>query len=159
MTNKGRFLRLVVILAGIASLWASAARAQTQLDLARLHIKHVIVVMQENRSFDQSFGTYPGADGIPPGTCVPNWPGNPAKGCTVPFHNKLLINAGGPHTATDYEADVDKGRMDGFIFQQLAGSKGCPDPSLQTCNPKLAGVKIKDVVGYHDGTDIPNYWT
>ena len=28
-------------------------------------IKHIIVVMQENRSFDMYFGTYPGADGIP----------------------------------------------------------------------------------------------
>ena len=28
-------------------------------------IKHVIIVMQENRSFDSYFGTYPGADGIP----------------------------------------------------------------------------------------------
>jgi hypothetical protein len=28
-------------------------------------IKHVIVIMQENRSFDTYFGTYPGADGIP----------------------------------------------------------------------------------------------
>ena len=40
-------------------------------------IKHVIVVMQENRSFDSYFGTYPGADGIPmkngvPTVCVPN---------------------------------------------------------------------------------------
>jgi phospholipase C len=28
-------------------------------------IQHVIVIMQENRSFDSYFGTYPGADGIP----------------------------------------------------------------------------------------------
>jgi len=28
-------------------------------------IKHVVIVMQENRSFDSYFGTYPGADGIP----------------------------------------------------------------------------------------------
>ena len=28
-------------------------------------IKHVIIVMQENRSFDHYFGTYPGAAGIP----------------------------------------------------------------------------------------------
>ena len=28
-------------------------------------IKHVVVIMQENRSFDTYFGTYPGADGIP----------------------------------------------------------------------------------------------
>lgn len=28
-------------------------------------IQHVVVIMQENRSFDSYFGTYPGADGIP----------------------------------------------------------------------------------------------
>ena len=28
-------------------------------------IKHIIVIEQENRSFDSYFGTYPGADGIP----------------------------------------------------------------------------------------------
>ncbi len=40
-------------------------------------IKHVIIVMQENRSFDSYFGTFPGADGIPmrhgvPTVCMPN---------------------------------------------------------------------------------------
>jgi len=40
-------------------------------------IKHVIVVQQENRSFDSYFGTFPGADGIPvaggtPTVCVPD---------------------------------------------------------------------------------------
>ena len=30
-------------------------------------IKHVVIIMQENRSFDSYFGTYPGADGIPSG--------------------------------------------------------------------------------------------
>ena len=35
-------------------------------DTGTIHlIKHVIVIMQENRSFDSYFGTYPGADGIP----------------------------------------------------------------------------------------------
>ena len=28
-------------------------------------IRHVVIIMQENRSFDSFFGTYPGADGIP----------------------------------------------------------------------------------------------
>ena len=50
---------------------------QSQLDLARQHIEHVIVIVQENRSFDHYFGTYPGADGIPmtngsPTVCVPD---------------------------------------------------------------------------------------
>src|SRR5579859_4248746 len=46
--------------------------------VADIHlIKHVVVIMQENRSFDSYFGTYPGADGIPmqhgvPTVCVPD---------------------------------------------------------------------------------------
>ena len=48
-------------------------------------IKHVIIIVQENRSFDSYFGTYPGADGIPrrdgvPAVCVPD----PAGGCVRP---------------------------------------------------------------------------
>jgi phospholipase C len=40
-------------------------------------IKHVVIIMQENRSFDSYFGTYPGADGIPmkggkPTVCAPD---------------------------------------------------------------------------------------
>src|SRR5689334_21567228 len=81
-------------------------------------IKHVIVIMQENRSFDQYFGTYPGADGLPrngDGTftsCVPN----PATGtCEKPFHDTRDLNAGGPHGQADATVDVDGGKMDGFV--------------------------------------------
>src|SRR5579884_3884373 len=40
-------------------------------------IRHVVVIFQENRSFDSYFGTFPGADGIPmqngqPAVCVPD---------------------------------------------------------------------------------------
>ena len=43
------------------------------IDVAGIHrIKHVVIIMQENRSFDSYFGTYPGADGIPAGVCVPD---------------------------------------------------------------------------------------
>ncbi len=45
-------------------------------------IKHVVVILQENRSFDSYFGTYPGADGIPKGVCVPD-PHN--GGCVTPY--------------------------------------------------------------------------
>src|ERR1039458_10272992 len=60
-------------------------------------IKHVIIIEQENRSFDSYFGTYPGADGIPmnngePTVCVTN----PAGGCTAPYHDTADLNGGGP---------------------------------------------------------------
>ena len=67
------------------------------VDVAGIHkIKHVVVVMQENRSFDSYFGTYPGADGIPPGVCVPD---PMSGGCVVPFHDSADENFGGPHGA------------------------------------------------------------
>ena len=44
-------------------------------------------MMQDNHSFDNYFGTYPGADGIPSGVCQRvslNWPST--RGCVQPFH-------------------------------------------------------------------------
>jgi hypothetical protein len=51
--------------------------------LSGIHkIRHIIVIMQEIRSFDSYFGTYPGADGLPSGACVPD----PLHGgCVSPF--------------------------------------------------------------------------
>jgi len=104
-------------------------------------IKHVIVIMQENRSFDSYFGTYPGADGIPANVCVPD-PAN--GGCVRPFHDPNDLNRGGPHGATNAVADVDGGRMDGFVAQAERGRR-------------RRGVTT-DVMGYHDEREIPNYW-
>jgi len=39
--------------------------AVSQLTPARQKIKLMVIIVQENRSFDQYFGTFPGADGIP----------------------------------------------------------------------------------------------
>ncbi len=119
-------------------------------------IKHVIVIMQENRSFDEYFGTYSGADGIPmrngvPTVCV----NDPATGqCVKPYHNTNDINGGGPHGAASATADMDGGKMDGFIAQAENGRKGCVD----TTNPICTNTTSIDVMGYHTGADIPNYW-
>jgi phospholipase C len=65
-------------------------------------IRHVILIVQENRSFDAYFGTYPGADGIPrtpkgvPTVCVPD----PRTGrCVRPYPDHQDMNAGGSHLA------------------------------------------------------------
>ncbi|HXX37594.1 MAG TPA: alkaline phosphatase family protein [bacterium] len=119
-------------------------------------IKHVIIIMQENRSFDHYFGTYPGADGIPmkdgkPTVCAPD----PRSGqCVAPYPDHHDENGGGPHGAANAVADVDGGRMDGFIRQAEAGARGCLNPF----NPACSESATPDVMGYHDGTDIPNYW-
>lgn len=83
-------------------------------------IEHVVVIMQENRSFDSYFGTYPGADGIPvDGNGVPTvcnldpWTGN----CVKPYHSTLDIDSDCPHLRANLLADVNGGLMDSFIKQ------------------------------------------
>jgi phospholipase C len=119
-------------------------------------IKHVVIIMQENRSFDSYFGTYPGADGIPmkdgvPFVCSPN---PKTKTCVKPYHDSNDVNHGGPHGAAASLRDIDKGRMDGFM---AAAESGKPCAGM-TVDPTCNGGSTPDVMGYHDGRDIPNYW-
>lgn len=119
-------------------------------------IKHVVIVMQENRSFDSYFGTFPGADGIPMsnGTstvCVPD----PARGgCVKPYHDPTDKNAGGPHGQTNATADITGGAMTGFVGQAEGSAKNCA-PN----DPACSSGATTDVMGYKTGNDIPNYWT
>jgi phospholipase C len=124
---------------------ASGAAQGAAFPQHRLHgihkIRHVIVIMQENRSFDAYFGKYPGADGIPKGVCIPE----PRLGtCVKPYVNHADSNKGGPHQNPNSIADVDGGKMDGFAKQS-----GANCTSTTNC----------DVMGYHVASDIPNYWT
>jgi phospholipase C len=139
---------------------AKAPRKPAKAPAGIHKIKHIIVIMQENRSFDHYFGTYPGADGFPRtasgdiAICVPD----PAKGdCQAPYHDTHDLNAGGPHGATDAAADVGGGAMDGFVVRaENALHRGCLlDPNDPLCSQRAAN---PDVMGYHDGRDIPNYW-
>jgi phospholipase C len=157
----------LVFIAAASSLGVALAPSGNQAQRAKptpvrgIHkIKHVIVIMQENRSFDHYFGTYPGADGFPQTAtgeftvCAPN----PATGgCEKPFHDTRDLNGGGPHGQADATADVDGGRMDGFVRRaETAKVKGCrKNPDNPICSQRATN---PDVMGYHDGSDIPNYW-
>jgi phospholipase C len=109
-------------------------------------IQHVIMIVQENRSFDSYFGTYPGADGIPmingvPTVSVPD----PLTGQSqAPYYNPLISNQNDPHVRDAALIDIDGGKMDGFI---RAYRKYNPSPTA-----------VPDVMGYHDSRQIPNYW-
>jgi phospholipase C len=121
-------------------------------------IQHVIIIMQENRAFDEYFGTYPGADGIPmkngvPTICVPDQQSN---SCVKPYYDPNDRNEGGPHGAPNAVADINGGKMDGFIGQQLLGRKqACASGVDPACTQSLGK---PDVMGYHDAREIANYW-
>ncbi|MBV8941859.1 MAG: hypothetical protein JO240_09015 [Solirubrobacterales bacterium] len=159
-----------VALPNRARIGLSASPA-LRLDVSEIHkIKHVVIIMQENRSFDSYFGTFPGADGIPglagnPGQvpCIPD----PQHGvCDEPFHDRSNENFGGPHGAGPATADMNcasrarhtRCRMDGFAAQaEEGGSCTGNNPHCSPCKVIVHSI-CPDVMGYHDGADIPNYW-
>jgi phospholipase C len=152
------FLPALIAAAGVGATAGGEPRAANTF--SGIHkIRHVIVVMQENRSFDSYFGTYPGADGIPglaghAGTvpCIPD----PKSGtCVRPHHDTSLIDGGGPHEKRDAIADIHRGAMDGFIRREEAVQDGtCPVGVAPNCIPGTG----KNVMGYHTAAEIPNYW-
>jgi phospholipase C len=136
-------------------------------------IQHVIIIMQENRSFDTYFGTFPGADGPPQGTCVPLDPAQPNGACAAPFHDPHDVNAGGPHGAKFSQYDADDGlnsfKMDGFVNAQTidlshlcTGSEARANkilpPRQKGCSAFVPGGERHDVMGYHTDAELPNYW-
>lgn len=122
-------------------------------------IKHIVIIMQENRSFDQYFGTFPGANGIPMQNGVPTVcsPDPQTKQCIKPYHNPNVVNSGGPHGAAPAAADINGGKMNGFIAQFRQASKGCKGKNPDT--PGCVEGQTPDVMGWHDAREIPNYWT
>jgi phospholipase C len=127
-------------------------------DAGIMNLDHLIFIVQENRSFDHYFGTYPGADGIPmgpdgePSVCVPD----PLEhSCVRPFHTSELVNRGGTHSHHASVVSVNGGKMDGFIRSlywncvKFKHGENC-------LRPPESGPP--DVMSYHDRREIPNYW-
>jgi phospholipase C len=120
-------------------------------------IQHIVIILQENRSFDHYFGTFPGADGIPmangvPTVCVKD----PVTSvCVKPYHDGADRNNGGPHGQSNAANDINGGQMNGFIDEAEKAMTGCADPN----NPGCAGAGLVDVMSYHDDREIPNYWS
>ncbi len=137
-----------------------AAGATTAHGIFKL--EHLIFIVQENRSFDHYFGTFPGADGFPmrggkPHVCIPD---RVLGHCSKLYHEHGVVDAkGGPHNWQATRIDVNDGRMNGFI-KALPKSKGfCVDRTAPECK-NIVGPQLQpDVMSYHDRREIPNYWT
>ena len=146
----------VVLLSACGSGTPPSSATPTPAGTGLQKIKHIVVIMQENRSFDEYFGLYPGVSGLPRQNgqftvCVPD-PAN--GGCVRPYHDPTDKNGGGPHGSASAAADVNGGRMDGFIGQAEGGKKGC----VESVDPNCTNSVKTDVMGYKDARDIPNYW-
>ena len=104
-------------------------------------IHHFVVLLQENHTFDNYFGTYPGADGIPNGVCIPVNPFKGPRPCVRPFHigNQSIVDL--DHSAYSARLDLHRGALDGFVRAQHVRSGS----GSQT-------------MGYYNGSNLPFYW-
>ncbi|MBI3649305.1 MAG: hypothetical protein HY240_11255 [Actinobacteria bacterium] len=101
-----------------------------QVALARRHIKHVIFLVKENRTFDTYFGQFPGADGATYGyTC---------DGTKVPLVQAHDSTPGPDHSFAGGIHAIDGGKMN--CFDTLYG-----------------GLALQSYVQYGE-SQIPNYW-
>ncbi|HJU57215.1 MAG TPA: alkaline phosphatase family protein [Actinomycetota bacterium] len=140
----------------------STGTGTTKLQRAREHLKHLVFIVQENRSFDHYFGTFPGANGIPmrngrPKVCAPD----PISGrCLAPYHTIRQLQQGGPHNQRFSQMDVNGGRMNGFIRAAVKGPMYCADhrDDPRCTNGYLGPRGQPDVMSYHTKRTIPNYW-
>lgn len=116
--------------------------ATAQVDIqTKTPIKHFVVMMQENHTFDNYFGTYPGANGFPSDTMMPIDPKNPDAGYVEPWHLGNTTVTDLSHSTSTFIEQYNDGRMDGFV---------------SALNRRNQDGKI--AMGYYDDRDIPYYW-
>jgi len=115
-------------------------------------VEHVVILIQENRSFDHYFGSYRGVRGFSDQSAAFNQPypgntSNPPSGVLLPFHlDTTQTNAACTHDITHdwipQHQSWDNGAMDGFLTSRLA-------------------INANDAVlsmGYYTRADLPFYY-
>jgi phospholipase C len=156
----------ILVLYGLPSVVVTAQPAK---------IQHIVFIVQENHSFDNYFGTYPGARGIPPGLLVPSNPNGTSSVAYAPYH----LNDSTPIYLVGDELPPGVSDPD-----QLAASTSTSNPflphhltsdtpplltnawgaaHLAYDNGKMDGFLSAQggnpqTMGYYDRSNIPYYW-
>lgn len=139
ISDKARLLSILPVLLMLVAIGpviqSQPAKAAPQ---AANPIKHIVIMVKENRTFDDYFGTFPGANGA---TTYKD-----PNGKVRPLNHqpdRLFLDIG--HTHRDYLLGYDKGKMDGF--SNIPGA-------FQYVN----GKKVDEADSQMYQSDIPNYW-
>lgn len=139
MMRTTRMAATLVMLAGFFLTAAGTAHA-ADVETAT-PIKHFVFLMQGDRTFDNYFSTYPGANGPPVSTCQALVLSKPKNGCVRPFalHGRTVAPLAPGNTVLDYQ--YDGGKLDGFVAAYLR-----------------QGRDGTNAMGYYDRRDIPYSW-
>ena len=138
--TASRWFALATLLTGCAGgLSPIAPRASQPAAAFESHattkVAHVVILIQENRTFDNLFATFPGADGATQGKIH--------TGATVPLAKRSLLDPHDvPHGYYNFLIDYDNKKLDGFDLSATAQGA----PALQPYQ-------------YVDPNQITVYWT
>ena len=110
---------LCLVLAGCGGGGGSYTGSQPppvqSAQVPRSGIKHLMIVVMQNDSFDHLFGKYPGVNGLD--SSLPSYKQIDQAGNTVsPQLLTDLSPAGLNHTATSYQTAYDSGKMDKYAW-------------------------------------------
>ncbi len=147
---------LLVLMAGAAAFAGTGQSTANASDTAT-PIKHVVVIFQENVSFDHYFATYPNAlnpAGEPQFTAAPGTPSVNGLSGSLLTNNPnaaqpFRLDPSQPHTCDmdhEYLAEqksYNNGKADKFV--EFTGNDG------STCDPA-------QVMGYYDGNSVTALW-
>jgi phospholipase C len=148
----------VVALSTVGSAGASKAHALADTTTP---IKHLVVIFQENVSFDHYFGTYPNATNPPGEPAFHAAPGTPSVNGLTPALLTSNPNLGNPqridrtqpltcdqgHGYTQEQQAFDMGKMDKFV--QFTNNESCSPPDVSLKNL---------VMDYYDGNTVTALW-
>ncbi|MGN6255697.1 MAG: phospholipase C [Solirubrobacterales bacterium] len=160
-------IAVVLTLALSAALVGGGAFAQASPgnagEATATPIKHLVVIFDENVSFDHYFATYPNAENPPgepsftaqPGTPSVNGlndsllaPNNPNSVQPFRLDRSQAVTCDQDHSYTDEQAAFDGGLMDKFVETVGRGSGTCEE----------AGKGKGLVMGYYDGNTVTGLW-
>jgi phospholipase C len=158
---------VLVLLAAIVALSAIAAaarsthytkssRSQSQSDSTATPIKHMVVIFQENRSFDHYFGTYPHAKN-PPGE--PKFKAFADTPSVNGLNHELLTN--NPNAANPTRIDRSEtftcDQIHDYDAEQKAFNHGLMDKFVEnTSGPDCTDKSL--VMDYFDGNTVTALW-
>jgi phospholipase C len=152
----GLVVGLTATILGFAGAFANPSHAGSAGEASTTPIKHLVVIYQENVSFDHYFGTYPNAVNSPGEPSFYAKPDTPSVNGLTPVLLEHNPNSSNPkrlsrsealtcdmdHGYGDEQKAFDGGLMDKFV-QYTAGG-GCTDKSL--------------VMDYYDGNTVTGLW-
>ena len=179
----GVVLVMVVVLVPFlpAAAYALSGSWIVSLNPATTKLQHVIFIVQENHSFDNYFGTFPGVNGFnnAPPCCADFVGGETMAGyigtlfMTHPFHQdvtKGIMIVGdelppGVEDAEDMPAPAANSTLTGpFPFGDEISvdlNHASETAIADWNNGAMNGFVVnegKETMGYYDGNDIPYYW-